>query len=164
MLEGQVALLSSGYLSAPEAADLLDSLRQSQLYRADQRSYTLYPDRQLPKFLEKNNISPEQVSQSKLLTSLIEKGNTDIILNDENGNFHFNGSLNNGNALRNALAKLSRSTDISFDDGEVAAVLGLYEQLFDHQSFTGRSGTLYKYEGLGCIYWHMVSKWLLAVG
>lgn len=164
MLEGQVALLSSGYLSAPEAADLLDSLRQSQLYRADQRSYTLYPDRQLPKFLEKNNISPEQVSQSKLLTSLVENGNTDIILNDENGNFHFNGSLNNGNALRNALAKLSRSTDISFDDGEVAAVLGLYEQLFDHQSFTGRSGTFYKYEGLGCIYWHMVSKLLLAVG
>jgi len=35
--------------------------------------------------------------------------------------------------------------------------------LFDHQSFTGRSGTFYKYEGLGCIYWHMVSKLLLAV-
>ena len=31
------------------------------------------------------------------------------------------------------------------------------------QSFTGRSGTFYKYEGLGCIYWHMVSKLLLAV-
>ena len=36
-------------------------------------------------------------------------------------------------------------------------------RLFDHQSFTGRSGTFYKYEGLGCIYWHMVSKLLLAV-
>ena len=34
----------------------------------------------------------------------------------------------------------------------------LYEEVFDHQSFTGRSGTFYKYEGLGCIYWHMVSK------
>jgi len=39
----------------------------------------------------------------------------------------------------------------------------LYEEVFDHQSFTGRSGTFYKYEGLGCIYWHMVSKLLLAV-
>jgi hypothetical protein len=39
----------------------------------------------------------------------------------------------------------------------------LYEEIFDHQSFTGRSGTFYKYEGLGCIYWHMVSKLLLAV-
>jgi len=164
MLEGQVALLSSGYLSASEAADLLDSLRLSQLYRNDQLSYTLYPDRQLPKFLEKNNISAGQVSQSKLLTSLIEKGNTDIILNDENGNYHFNGSLNNGNALKNALAKHSQSADFDFDDDEVADVLGLYEQLFDHQSFTGRSGTFFKYEGLGCIYWHMVSKLLLAVG
>jgi len=36
--------------------------------------------------------------------------------------------------------------------------------LFDHQSFTGRSGTFYKYEGLGCIYWHMVSKLLLSIG
>jgi hypothetical protein len=35
--------------------------------------------------------------------------------------------------------------------------------VFDHQSFTGRSGTFFKYEGLGSIYWHMVSKLLLAV-
>jgi hypothetical protein len=27
----------------------------------------------------------------------------------------------------------------------------------------GRSGTMYGYEGLGCIYWHMVAKLLLAV-
>ena len=40
----------------------------------------------------------------------------------------------------------------------------LYEQVFNHHAFTGRSGTFYKYEGLGCIYWHMVSKLLLAVG
>jgi len=46
---------------------------------------------------------------------------------------------------------------------EEAALLGIYEQVFDHQSFTGRSGTFYKYEGLGCIYWHMVSKLVLAV-
>lgn len=35
--------------------------------------------------------------------------------------------------------------------------------MFDHQSFTGRSGTFYGYEGLGCIYWHMVSKLMLAI-
>ena len=39
----------------------------------------------------------------------------------------------------------------------------LYEKTFNHQSFTGRSGTFYAYEGLGSIYWHMVSKLLLAV-
>ena len=39
----------------------------------------------------------------------------------------------------------------------------LYESVFNHQAFTGRSGTMFGFEGLGCIYWHMVSKLLLAV-
>src|SRR5690606_10110459 len=30
-------------------------------------------------------------------------------------------------------------------------------------AFTGRSGTMFAYEGLGSIYWHMVAKLLLAV-
>jgi hypothetical protein len=41
-------------------------------------------------------------------------------------------------------------------------ILSIYEEVFDHQSFTGRSGTFFAYEGLGSIYWHMVSKLLLA--
>ena len=60
------------------------------------------------------------------------------------------------NRLKQALAALG-------DETERAQVLELYEKLFDHQSFTGRSGTFYKYEGLGCIYWHMVAKLLVAV-
>ncbi len=44
-----------------------------------------------------------------------------------------------------------------------AAVFALYEEVFNHKAFTGRSGTMFGYEGLGCIYWHMVSKLLLAV-
>jgi hypothetical protein len=39
----------------------------------------------------------------------------------------------------------------------------LYEKVFNHQAFTGRSGGMFGFEGLGCIYWHMVSKLLLAV-
>ena len=35
--------------------------------------------------------------------------------------------------------------------------------MLGHHAFTGRSGTMYGYEGLGCIYWHMVAKLLLAV-
>ncbi len=38
-----------------------------------------------------------------------------------------------------------------------------FEEVFHHERFTGRSGSMYKYEGLGSIYWHMVSKLLLAV-
>jgi hypothetical protein len=43
------------------------------------------------------------------------------------------------------------------------AVLDVYEEVFQHNAYTGRSGTMYGYEGIGCIYWHMVSKLLLAV-
>ena len=41
-------------------------------------------------------------------------------------------------------------------------ILDLFETVFDHGSFTGRSGTFFAFEGLGSIYWHMVSKLLLA--
>ena len=34
--------------------------------------------------------------------------------------------------------------------------------MFCHHQFTGRSGTFFAYEGLGSIYWHMVSKLALA--
>ena len=56
MLEGQVAVLSSGRLTARESLDLLVALKQSAMYRPDQRSYLLYPNRRLPRFVEKNNI------------------------------------------------------------------------------------------------------------
>ena len=42
-------------------------------------------------------------------------------------------------------------------------MLALFEDVFDHRSYTGRSGTFFGYEGLGSVYWHMVSKFLLAV-
>ena len=45
---------------------------------------------------------------------------------------------------------------------ERAFMLDLFETTFDHRAFTGRSGTFFAYEGLGSIYWHMVSKLLLA--
>lgn len=35
--------------------------------------------------------------------------------------------------------------------------------MFNHRAFTGRSGGMFGFEGLGCIYYHMVSKLLLAV-
>ncbi|MBT8204867.1 MAG: hypothetical protein KJO20_05780, partial [Eudoraea sp.] len=56
MLEGQVAALSSGYLSSRESLELLDGLKASDLFRADQYSYLLYPNKDLPLFAEKNTI------------------------------------------------------------------------------------------------------------
>jgi hypothetical protein len=157
MLEGQVAVLSSGVLSADESAALLDALRSSDLYRADQSSYLLYPDRQLPGFLERNNIPVGDVARSRTLTEMVERGDRRIVARDVNGGMHFNAAFHNDQVLREALAPLELSEE------ERAQILALYEQVFDHQSFTGRSGTFFKYEGLGCIYWHMVSKLLVAV-
>jgi hypothetical protein len=157
MLEGQMAVLGSGALDARESAALLDALRASPLYRADQNSYVLYPDRKLPGFFEKNNIPAAAIAQSKTLASMIERGDRRIVIQDANGVAHFNAAFRNGALLEEALAALD------IDDDERARISALYEEVFDHQSFTGRSGTFYKYEGLGCIYWHMVSKLLVAV-
>ncbi|MDP3179852.1 MAG: hypothetical protein Q8M76_18220, partial [Spirochaetaceae bacterium] len=37
-----------------------------------------------------------------------------------------------------------------------------YERVMRHREFTGRSGAMFGFEGLGCIHWHMVAKLLLA--
>ena len=47
MLEGQVAVLSSGYLNATETLDVLNALKNSKLFREDQYSYMLYPNKEL---------------------------------------------------------------------------------------------------------------------
>ena len=154
MLEGQVAILSSGYLSPAEAADLLDAMRASALYREDQRSYMLYPNRTLPSFFQKNTLTAEQAA-SPLVQRLL---NTALFTKDCEGEVHFNADFRNASFLEQVLQGLSLSTE------EKQQVLDLYEATFHHHAFTGRSGTFYKYEGLGCIYWHMVSKLLLAVG
>lgn len=140
MLEGQVAVLSSGLLSGEEAADLLDAMRNSDLYREDQRSYMLYPNRRRKTFLEMNNL-PEAAKE----LPVVQKYLGSILKQDCDGGIHFDAKYRNANALPEELKDL-------------------YEQVFNHHAFTGRSGTFYKYEGLGCIYWHMVSKLLLAVG
>ena len=43
------------------------------------------------------------------------------------------------------------------------ATLDLYKRVFRHHEFTGRSSTMYAYEGIGSVYWHMVAKLLLAI-
>ena len=163
MLEGQVAVLSSGYLSSHEALNVLDGLKNSALFRADQYSYILYPNKELPKFVEKNIISNEDVSNSKLLSDLILANNTQIIEKDCFGEFHFNGNFKNAGDLEKALDALSK-TDFAADaENDKQQVLQVFEAVFNHKAFTGRSGTFYGYEGLGSIYWHMVSKLQLAV-
>jgi hypothetical protein len=162
MLEGQVAVLSSGYLSVQESLDVLNALKASNLFRKDQYSYLLYPDRQLPLFSQKNNIPGSKVKESKLLSKLIADSDSSILSKDDLGNFHFNGTFRNAGVLEKALSQLDSAKYAHLVANEKEQVLAIFEELFDHQSFTGRSGTFYGYEGLGSIYWHMVSKLLLA--
>lgn len=157
MLEGQVAALSSGYLTSHEVLATLDSLKASALFREDQFSYLLYPNKNLPGFLKKNNIPQQDAAKSNLLTQLIKEGNTQIVVQDVNGGTHFNGNFKNASDLQKAL----ESIEASASDKE--EVLRIFENVFNHKAFTGRSGTFFGYEGLGSIYWHMVSKLQLAV-
>ncbi len=161
MLEGQVAVLSSGYLSTEAALEVLDGLKASALFRPDQYSYTLYPNKVLPRFIDKNTISETQIKSSDLLKLLLENDNNQIVSKDIEGQYHFNGNFKNVDYLRDALMNLpSVYQPLVMKDAE--NVYAIFEAIFDHKSFTGRSGTFFGYEGLGSIYWHMVSKLLLA--
>ncbi|MCY1660447.1 hypothetical protein [Chryseobacterium sp. SL1] len=157
MLEGQVAVLSSQFLTSEEGLKVLDALKNSALFRPDQYSYLLYPNKQLKGFLERNRIPENLVQQSTLLQQLVSEKNTQIIEKDVLGNYHFNGNFKNAGDLESAL------DDLKVENQEKALILGIFEEVFNHKEFTGRSGTFYGYEGLGSIYWHMVSKLLLAV-
>ncbi len=162
MLEGQVAVLSSGYLSAKQSLNVLDALKSSSLYRKDQNSYILYPNKNLPKFLHKNTIQPKSAEGSLLLKQLLNDGNVSIISKDILGELHFNGNFRNANDVDVALNKLDHQYS-SLVEKERPLILLIFEEVFCHKEFTGRSGTFFGYEGLGSIYWHMVSKLLLAV-
>lgn len=157
MLEGQVAVLSSGFLTADEVLNVLKAMRKSDLYRADQNSYLLYPNHQLKGFLTKNNIPENELLKSGILKNHLQNGNVSLVEKDSENNYHFNSQFKNADDLKTELNALN------IDEEEQAKILNIYENVFHHKEFTGRSGTFFAYEGLGSIYWHMVSKLLLAV-
>ncbi len=163
MLEGQVAVLSAGYLSSGEVLRVLDTLKSSQLFREDQYSYLLYPNKALPGFLERNNIPAAMVTDSSLLSEMVANNDKEIVEQDVNGQYHFNGNFRNAKDLKAALERLSQTKYASKAAEEKKQILQVFEKVFNHKAFTGRSGTFYGYEGLGSIYWHMVSKLRLAV-
>ncbi len=164
MLEGQVSILSSGLLTGEEALALLEALRAGCLYRADQNSYILYPDRELPGFLDKNCIPAEQVNGLALVGALDAARDRRLLSPDMEGVYHFSGNMRNIKDVNRVLAELEADPAYTaLVRNDAAQIRELFETLFNHQQFTGRSGSFFAYEGLGSIYWHMVSKLLLAV-
>lgn len=162
MLEGQVAALSSGAIPPKAAVKVLETLFDSAVFRPDQNSFLLYPDRDLPGFLEKNQLPTAGVTALPLLTALISEGNCQVIEQDLTGCYRFNGDIHNGDDLNHALDVLIE------EHGDKLEIIRkplqkLYESVFNHKAFTGRSGGMFGFEGLGSIYWHMVSKLMLTV-
>ncbi len=154
MLEGQVAGLSLHGQDPEALLRILDKMKSGPLYREDQKSYMLYPNRRLPGFLSKNRIRESMIREyfdRNELSALVPH----ILTRDCRGDYHFPGHYRNAKDLK---------ADSRGMDGELAGKLQqLFEETFHHSAFTGRSGTFFAYEGLGSIYWHMVSKLLLAV-
>ncbi len=146
MLEGQVAVLDSGLLDEQESIALLRALRESPLYRADQHSYLLYPNRAPVPFLERNRLPGEP--------PLTEPS---LFVVDRHGDWHFQADLS-------TLADVAdRLETIGAEPATRGAVKDMWRTTFNHDEFTGRSDRFFMFEGLGSIYWHMVAKLAVAV-
>ncbi len=107
MLEGQVAALSSGAIAPQSAAALVETLFETDIYRADQRSFMLYPDRPLPGFLEKNRVPAAGVEEVALLRRMIAAGDDRIVARDADGGYRFNADFRNVGDLDARLDALS---------------------------------------------------------
>ena len=161
MLEGQVAVMGSGILKPVDTVELIEKMYASKLYRADQDSFMLYPDKRLKSFRENNIVSSADVYKSRLLKQMLEDGDNSIIQKDVRGKYHFNSKFRSAENLNLALDSSDQKYGPLVEEDR-NLINGIYESVFQHKKFTGRSGSFYKYEGLGSIYWHMVSKMLLA--
>jgi hypothetical protein len=89
-----------------------------------------------------------------VVQSLLAKGRTDLLHRQADGVVRFAPALTSRDLLEAAGADLGDA---------LPSLVAAYERVLNHHAFTGRSGTMFGYEGLGCIYWHMVAKLLLAV-
>ena len=144
MLEGQSAVIGSKTLSSHEVCSLLHGMEES-LYNPKMQFHYLYPVKMTTPFAEKNKL---QNSFTPIAS---------IVLKDDNGQLHFAPHLTTTAILTKAL------DEIQINDEQKQRLMEEYERIFAHKSFTGRSGVMYKYEGIGCVYWHQNAKLALAV-
>ena len=162
MLEGQVAVLGSGYLSAEESRRLIRAMYASPLYSERNRTFYLYPIRMSTPFTERGILGEDEISESALLTRLLSDGNTDIVVRCADGIIRFAPAMISAAKLNAALSALPAEYR-SAAESERDALLALYERHFRHYEFTGRSQIMYGYEGIGSIYWHQNSKLLVSI-
>ncbi len=164
MLEGQVAAIESGVISPQEVIGLVERLYESPMYRPDQHTFMLYPETTIPNFLDRNVAPEAKVLANPLLAAMLKVNDARIVQRDASGVLRFHGDLSNEKDVAKVMDQLESEpawTELARTHG--TEVVKLFYETFQHASYTGRSGTMYRYEGIGCIYWHMISKLLLAV-
>ena len=159
MLEGQVAALDCGILDSGESVKLLSAMEQSELYSERDKSFYLYPPKLTERFMEKNIIPDSYMKKSTLIPVLIKEGNTDLVTKDCCGTLRFNDRICDVKALNSTLDALSNNTAYTgLVQEDYNLMLKCFDEVFGHSKFIGRSQIMYKYEGIGCIYWHQNSK------
>lgn len=163
MLEAQSSVLGSGRLTPDEALELVEAMEKSDLLSDEHATYFLYPRKRLKTFMEKNIIPPEMVARSKLIAKLLDDKCDELVIKDAKGNVRFHESIRWSVDLNNALAELSDDPRYKeLVSAESDLIHDIFEHVFEHNKFTGRSGIMYKYEGIGSIYWHQNSKFILS--
>lgn len=162
MLEGQTAVLGSGRLDPDEALELVKKMESSGLMSDEHATFFLYPQKRLKTFMERNVIPAEAAKRSALLTKLLSDGCDCFVLKDANGNVRFHDSIRQSSDLEIGLARILADDRYQALAHESDLIREIYELVFAHREFTGRSGIMYKYEGIGSIYWHQNSKFILS--
>ncbi len=144
MLEGQSAIIGSGGLAKEEVCRLIKAMRAS-LYNEEEGYHTLYPVQKTRKFFKKNTVQKTFSS----IEGVLEK--------DANGALHFDARIENATILKETCEKAGLTS------AEIDALLLEYERVFGHKKFNGRSDVMYKFEGIGCVYWHQNAKFALGI-
>ena len=157
MLEGQTAVMGSGKLTPQEALDLTLAMENSDLWNPLLKQFFLYPVKTLHTFMERNIIPSELAAKSPLITRLLAERHEGFVLRDETGEIRFHHTIEQSSDVENRLAAVNASPQ----DADI--IRDIYEQVFAHKQFTGRSGIMYKFEGIGCIFWHQNSKFMLGL-
>jgi len=157
MLEGQTAVLGSGRLGPEETVKLTDAMENSELLNQHMGQFFLYPIKRLNTFIERNIIPTEMAAKSALISKLLGEGHEGFVLKDAQGNIRFHDSILQSADVEKWLSQLQ----VAKKDADF--IREIYEEVFAHKQFTGRSGIMYKYEGIGSIYWHQNSKFMLSL-
>ena len=144
MLEGQSAAIGAGIMEAEDIQALLQEMDHV-LGSERHGAHYLYPKRMTVPFWQKNCFA----------APLSHDGV--IVCQDQNGVLHFGAGMITEKILLKALESSAYSSE------QQQYLLEQFESLFGHRRFTGRSEVMYKYEGIGCIYWHQNAKLALAI-